>query len=106
MKPNSIVIVSLVAPKEKIWGQLVLLDSAGITIRGIDLTSFEDFLQQLLNNEEEMIGMATVFYPMHRVERIAADEPSGTLPSLSDRFCMKLGVTIQQYLGLESPEFK
>jgi len=40
---------------------------------------------------------------MHRVERIAWDEPSGSLPSLSDRFRDKVGITIQEYLGIETP---
>jgi hypothetical protein len=100
---NSIVILSLTTPKEKIWGQLLLLDSAGVTVRGIELASFDDFLQQLLDQEDGAVGMATVFYPMHRVERIAADEPSGSLPSLADRFRKKVGISIQEYLGLETP---
>jgi hypothetical protein len=99
---NAIVIVSLASPKEKIWGQLLALNSAGVTVRGIDLASFDDFLRQLLDHEEATVGLATVFYPMHRVERIAQDEPSGSIPSLADRFRAKIGLTIQEYLGLES----
>ena len=37
MDANSIVIVSLISPKEKIWGQLLTLDAAGVTVRGMDL---------------------------------------------------------------------
>ncbi len=103
MDINSIVIVSLTAPKEKIWGQLLALNAAGISVRGIELESFDDFLRQIIEQEETTVGMATVFYPMHRVERIAQDEPSGTIPSLSDRFRNKVGLTIQEYLGLETP---
>jgi hypothetical protein len=103
MELNTIVIVSLSTPKEKIWGQLMALNSAGVTVRGIDLASFDDFLRQLLDHEEATVGLATVFYPMHRVERIAQDEPSGTIPSLADRFRSKIGLTVQEYLGLESP---
>jgi hypothetical protein len=99
---NTIVIVSLSAPKEKIWGQLAALGPAGVTVRGIDLTSFDDFLRQLLDHEEAAVGLATVFYPMHRVERIAQDEPCGSIPSLADRFRAKIGLTLQEYLGLES----
>jgi hypothetical protein len=47
--------------------------------------------------------MTSVFYPMHRVERITADEPSGSLPSLAERFRRKVGLTIQEYLGIETP---
>ena len=100
MEINSIVILSLSAPKEKIWGQLVALNSAGVTVRGIDIASFDDLLRQIINREEDTVGMALVFYPMHRVERIASDEPSGSLPSLSDRFSQRVGVTIQEYLGI------
>jgi hypothetical protein len=49
------------------------------------------------------VGMTTVFYPMHRVERIASDERSGSIPSLADRFSAKVGLSIQEYLGIETP---
>jgi hypothetical protein len=97
---NSIVILSLTAPKEKIWGQLLALDAAGVTLRGIELDSFDDFVRQILDREEGTVGMATVFYPMHRVQRIAQDEPSGTIPSLANRFQRRVGVTILEYLRL------
>jgi hypothetical protein len=101
MEINSIVIVSLAAPKEKVWGQLLALSPAGVTVRGIELDSFDDLVRQILDHEETTVGMTTVFYPIHRVERIACDEPSGTLPSLSDRFRAKVGLSIQEYLGIE-----
>jgi hypothetical protein len=100
---NTIVIVSLVSPKEKIWGQLVLLESKGVTVRGIVLDSFDDFVRQIIDREEVTAGMSTVFYPMHRVERIALDEPSGCIPSLADRFRVKVGLSVQEYLGIETP---
>ena len=103
MEINSIVIVSLVSPKEKIWGQLLLLESKGITIRGLELDSFDDFVSQIVNREDTTVGMTRVFYPMQRVERIAMDEPSGSIPSLAERFHQKVGLTIQEYLGLETP---
>ena len=37
MNPHSIIIVSLHTPKEKLWGELLSINPAGITIRGIDL---------------------------------------------------------------------
>ena len=104
METNSIVIVSLASPKEKIWGQLISLDSAGVTLRGMDLGSCDDLIRQILAREESTVGMALVFYPMHRIERIARDEPSGAIPSLADRFREKIGVSIQEYLGIEAPQ--
>ncbi len=103
MEINSIVIISLTGPKEKIWGQLLRLDSAGVTVRGMEIDSFDDFVRQILEREEAPAGLTTVFYPIHRVERIAVDEPSGDIPSLADRFRQKIGLTIQEYLGIETP---
>jgi hypothetical protein len=100
---NNIVIVSLHSPKEKVWGQLLQLEPKGVTVRGIELDSFDDFVQQIIDQEEASVGMTTVFYPMHRVERIASDERSGSIPSLADRFSAKVGLSIQEYLGIETP---
>ena len=103
MEINNIVIVSLVSPKEKIWGQLLSLESKGVTVRGIKLDAFDDFIRQVVKQEETAVGLETVFFPMHRVERIALDEPSGSIPSLAQRFHSKVGLTIQEYLGINVP---
>lgn len=103
MEINSIVIVSLVSPKEKVWGQLTLLEAKGITVRGIGLETFDDFLRQVIQQEETAVAMTTVFFPMHRVERIAVDEPTGSLPSLSQRFHAKVGLTVEEFLGIAPP---
>lgn len=99
MELSSIVIVSLRDPKEKVWGQLVALTPAGVTVCGIDLNSFDDFLRQVRSPEEAQVGLATIFYPMHRVERIALDEPKGEIPSLSQTFRAKIGLTLVEYLA-------
>ena len=104
MEVDSIVIVSLGSPKEKIWGQLLELDAQGVTVRGIDLNSFDDFVRQIVAREECSVGMNLVFYPMHRVERVALDESSGSIPSLSERFRSLVGLSIQEYLGIETPQ--
>jgi hypothetical protein len=102
---NNIVIVSLISPKEKMWGQIMSLEPQGVTLRGIDLASFDDFIRQVVQQEETAVGLNTVFFPMHRVERIMVDEPSGSIPSLSQRFQAKVGLTIQEYLGIETAPF-
>ena len=48
MEVNSIVIVSLVSPKEKMWGQISAAGVQGITVRGIELDSFDDFIRQVI----------------------------------------------------------
>ena len=103
MEVNSVVIVSLVSPKEKMWGQILLLEAKGVTVRGIELDAFDDFLRQVTQQEETGVSLNTVFFPMHRLERIMMDEPSGSIPSLSQRFHAKVGMSIQEYLGIDAP---
>jgi len=100
MEPDTLVVLSLHNPKEKIWGRLVSLTEAGVTIQGIDLNSFNDWLRQVLDAEPDVLPLATVFYPMHRVERVAQDEPSGEYPSLAQRFSERVGISLVDYLRL------
>ena len=44
MDPGSIVILNLVQPTEKFWGVLQRLAPEGITLRGINLSSFDDWV--------------------------------------------------------------
>lgn len=99
MEPHSIVIVSLHSPKERLWGELVEVGVAGVTIRGIGLDSFDDFIRQVLHPEGERIGLPTLFFPMQRVERIALDEPRGSIPSLAEKFAVRVGRTLADYLS-------
>ena len=100
LEANSIVIVSLHTPKEKVWGSLVSMNPSGVTLRGIDLNSFDDFIRQVLDPEGERIGLPTLFFPMQRIERIALDEPHGSIPSLSGRFEQRVGRSLRDYLAL------
>ena len=99
MEPHSIVVVSLHSPKERIWGELTEMNNAGITIRGIDLASFDDFVSQVLHPEGDRIGLPTLFSPMLRIERIALDEPRGSIPSLAEIFEKKVGRSLAEYLA-------
>ena len=99
MEPHSIVIVSLHTPKEKVWGELLAIHPAGITMRGIDLNSFDHFIRQINEPEGERIGLPTVFFPMNRVERISLDEPSGSIPSMAELFSRKVGRSLADYLA-------
>lgn len=99
MELNSIVVVSLHEPKERVWGQLVSLTQAGVTVRGIELNSFDDFVRQVKRDAEDLVGLATIFYPMQRVERIALDEPQGSIPSLSQTFERQVGRGLLEYLA-------
>jgi len=79
-----LVLITLASPREKFWGSLLAINAAGISIRGIDLNSYEQTAHAIRSGEP--IAPATVFYPMHRVERVELDDTSGDLPSLAERF--------------------
>ena len=98
---DSLVIVNLVNPKEKFFGVLTALSPAGITLRGINLDSFDDWLRQLARREEPNLDLITMFVPLFRVERIFLDEPSGSIKSYGPRFEEIVGMTVQRYLGSE-----
>ena len=100
MEPDTIVILSLNNPREKVWGKLVALTGAGVTIQGLDLNSFNDWMRQVLDAEPEVITLATVFYPMHRVERVAQEERAGDFPSLAERFEDRIGISLLEYLRM------
>jgi len=99
MERHSIIVVSLHSPKEKLWGELLSINTAGVTLRGIDLNSFDHFVNQINSAEGERTGLPTLFFPMTRIERIALDEPSGTIPSLSEVFARKVGRPLAEYLA-------
>jgi hypothetical protein len=99
MHPHSVVVVSLHSPKERLWGELVEISNAGVTMRGIDLGSFDDFIIQILHPEGDRIGLPTLFFPMVRIERIALDEPHGSIPSMAEVFEKKVGRSLLDYLG-------
>lgn len=98
MEIHSVVILTLHSPKEKIWGELVALTPAGITVRGVDLNSFDDLLHQITAGDVGVGALSTVFYPIHRVERMSFDETVGQIPSLAERFEAKVGISILQFL--------
>lgn len=99
MDAHSIVVVSLHSPKEKIWGELLAINLAGITMRGVDLNSFDHFIRQINEPEGERVGLPTVFFPMTRIERVSLDEPSGSIPSMDELFARKVGRSLAEYLA-------
>jgi hypothetical protein len=85
------VVIFLEHPKEKVWGMLNSISSAGIVLRGLDITSFEDWMRQEGRDEEKEIGPYTLFFPMHRVVRVEQDETVGPVLSYAERFLKEVG---------------
>ena len=100
LDPSALVIVNLVNPKEKFFGVLRALSAAGVTVRAINLDSFEDWIHQIARAEESEIEMITMFAPLFRVERIFLDEPAGSIQSYAQRFEQVVGRSVQDYLAL------
>jgi hypothetical protein len=88
------VVLYLRDPKEKVWWILVSLATAGLVVRGIDVQVFDDWMRQEARRDEELLGLTTLFYPMHRVERMERDETLGPLQSYADRFAREVGRTV------------
>jgi hypothetical protein len=103
IEPGAIVIVHVINPTEKFFGVLQDLAVAGVTFRGISLSSFDDWMAQAVAREQTL-GLSTVFVPLFRVERIFLDEAVGEVESYRQRFLKRVGIPVERYLGLEVPE--
>src|SRR4051812_34587004 len=86
---GALVLIALSSPREKFWGALLEISPAGLSVRGLDLNSLEDFARQLRAGDP--VAPAVVFFPMHRIERMELDVRSGEIPSLGERFESKCG---------------
>ncbi|MBZ5656556.1 MAG: hypothetical protein LAO56_14915 [Acidobacteriia bacterium] len=100
--PGALVIVTLSNPREKFWGAILHLSPEGLSVRGVDLASFEDLVSQVKAGDPFTSGV--VFFPMHRVERMELDLPEGSILSLAQRFAEKTGldpapILVSEFLG-------
>lgn len=94
IEAGQIVILVLHSPREKIWGVLQEISTAGVYIRGIDLNSFDQFIRSV-NNGEQVYGLSNVFFPMWRTEKISLDEQDGDIPPLIEQFESRTGLRIE-----------
>jgi len=94
------VLVYLHTPRERVFGLLLSLQTAGVAIRGIDLTSLEDWIRQEVRGDSPGLGLVSAFYPMNRVERIERDETVGDIESVADRFLRATGRTVAEAAGV------
>lgn len=101
-RPGALVIATLTNPREKFWGAILQLAAEGLSLRGVDVSSFDDLALQVKNGDPFTSGV--VFFPMHRVERMELDLPEGNLLSLAQRFAEKTGLDpapllVNEFLG-------
>lgn len=89
-QPGALVVLTLGSPREKFWGAVLTLAPEGISLRGVELASFDDLVSMV--KEGDPFSPGIIFFPMHRVERMELDLPDGSLPSLAQRFTAKTGL--------------
>src|SRR5262249_52094019 len=82
VKTGSFVLVHLSAPREKFWGLLERLDASGATVRGLAVEGFEEWLREITREERPTFSPSTVYFPIHRIERVSLDETIGEAVSL------------------------
>lgn len=99
MKPGEIVLVNLVGPREKFWGILHETSPAGVTVRGLALDTLDGWMREVAGGGEPSFFPATVFFPLHRVERLFADESLGEMDSYAEKFRAVVGKDVRDYLS-------
>ena len=98
MELDSFVNIHLVDPVERMWGRLLSLNEAGITLRGIDVRQIESFKYQW-HQEEQHVFPQTVFFPLRRVQKIDQDEAMGSLPSIIEAVIQTSGMVESDILA-------
>lgn len=98
-RQGQLVVAVLREPRERLWGRLLGLEAAGVALRGLDLSPWEEVLGLIRRGESEMVALSSRFYPMHRVESIYLDEASSGVPSLEEEFRTRTGVEAQAFLA-------
>ncbi|HVQ36380.1 MAG TPA: hypothetical protein VMS31_02540 [Pyrinomonadaceae bacterium] len=96
------IVLVLHTPREKCWGILDEISSAGIFLRGLDLNAFDAWVSAVVH-QEPFVGFGDLFFPMWRVERISKDEPAGGVPSLCEQVERRTGFTIESLVGASGP---
>ena len=101
-QPGATALLTLGNPREKIWGAVLALGVQGISLSGIELGSFEDFVSMIKAGDPPSFGV--VFFPMHRIERLELDLSDSNIPSLSQRFTAKTGLDPASILTQNLPQ--
>jgi hypothetical protein len=96
---GQLVVLVLHSPREKLWGRLLGLESAGIALRGVELRPWEEILTLIKDGNGDQVALSTRFVPMHRVESLYLDEPSSGVPSMAQVFTERTGQDPMHFLA-------
>ncbi|HET6331453.1 MAG TPA: hypothetical protein VFF76_11760 [Holophagaceae bacterium] len=96
---GQLVVLVAVNPRERVWGRLVGLESAGVVIRGMELGSWEENLGLIRQGQTQHVSIGTRFVPMHRVESLYLDEAVAGAPSMAELFRANTGADPLDFLA-------
>jgi hypothetical protein len=94
--PGDSIIAILREPREKLLGILGEINAAGVSLRAIDLSYFDDWVQSIVSGEPHL-PMNDYFVPMWRVERVMKDEANGEFPSMTEQFENRTGKSLTEF---------
>ncbi len=104
---GQLVVVVVTNPRQKLWGRILGLETAGVAVRGMDIAPWEDVLNLVNRGHADQVALDTRFFPMHRIEQMYLDEPSSGVPSLGEVFKERTGMDPMDFLAdLEQPRRK
>ncbi len=99
MEVGTLVLVHLVQPKEKYWGLLTVAHPRRPhRPGGIELDLFDDWARQHRPDAEQELGVANMFFPLHRIEKIFEDTRVGSVASYHERFFQMVGRDVREVL--------
>ncbi len=104
---GQLVVVVVADPRQKIWGRILGLETAGIAVRGIDIAPWEDVLNLVNRGQADHVALDTRFFPMHRIELMYLDEASSGVPSLGETFKERTHLDPMEFLAdMDQPRRK
>ena len=98
-RSGDLVVVVAQSPRERCWGRILGLEAAGIALRGLDLTPWEEVMSLVRTGQGDQVALSTRFIPMHRIEAMYLDEASSGVPSLADTFRERTGTDARTFLA-------
>ena len=90
------VVLVLHSPREKLLGILDEINSAGVSLRAVDLSYFDDWTRSIAAGEQ-YLPMNDYFIPMWRVERVMRDEGTPDTASMADDFEQRTGRKLGEF---------
>ena len=94
ISPGDVVVAILHLPRERLLGIADQIDQAGLSLRSIDLSYFDEWCASIAEGEPHL-RMSDNFFPMWRVERVTRDEAADGVATLAEQFEKRTGMRLE-----------